>query len=116
VRKAAPEIAVSVGRSSGGGRPYRLASSGNATGGNRIRTQRVRGLGLNCVALDPRIGARMMHSVSVPHLRFDHHANISVFFDPSMSDDERRERLYQGDVFVFFRTASSAGDPQILDA
>jgi hypothetical protein len=34
-------------------------------------------------------------------------ANISVFFDMSMSDDERRDRLYRGDIFVFSPTAAS---------
>jgi hypothetical protein len=34
-------------------------------------------------------------------------ANISVFFDVSMSDDERRDRLYRGDIFVFSPTAAS---------
>jgi hypothetical protein len=39
-------------------------------------------------------------------------ANISVFFDASMSDDERRDRLYQGDIFVFSPTAASR---QLID-
>jgi hypothetical protein len=34
-------------------------------------------------------------------------ANISVFLDVSMSDDERRVRLYGGDIFVFSPTAAS---------
>jgi hypothetical protein len=34
-------------------------------------------------------------------------ANISVFFDVSMSDDVLRDRLYRGDIFVFSPTAAS---------
>jgi hypothetical protein len=33
--------------------------------------------------------------------------NISVFFDTPMSDEERRSRLFQGDIFVFSPTAAS---------
>lgn len=34
-------------------------------------------------------------------------SNISVYFDSTMSDEERRERLYAGDIFVFSPTAAS---------
>ena len=27
--------------------------------------------------------------------------NISAFYDSPLSDDERRERLYKGDIFIF---------------
>src|SRR5262245_54211640 len=31
----------------------------------------------------------------------------SVFFDSSMADDERRDRLYKGDIFILSSTAST---------
>src|SRR4030088_3210228 len=34
-------------------------------------------------------------------------ANISVFYDSPMSDTERRDRLYAGDIFVFSPTPTS---------
>jgi hypothetical protein len=34
-------------------------------------------------------------------------ANTSVFFDSLMADNERRDRLYQGDIFVFSPTPAS---------
>jgi hypothetical protein len=34
-------------------------------------------------------------------------ANTSAFFDPMLPDDERRCRLYHGDIFVFSPTAAS---------
>ena len=34
-------------------------------------------------------------------------ANISVFYDSMMSDEERRGRLYAGDIFVFSPTSAS---------
>ena len=33
--------------------------------------------------------------------------NISAFYDSPMTDEERRERLYRGDVFIFSPTAGS---------
>ena len=33
--------------------------------------------------------------------------NISAFYDSPMSDDERRERVYQGDLFIFSPTPAS---------
>src|SRR2546423_9293554 len=32
---------------------------------------------------------------------------MSVHFDAQMSDDERRERLYAGDIFIFSETVNS---------
>ena len=32
---------------------------------------------------------------------------LSVHFDAPMSDDERRERLYAGDIFIFSATVNS---------
>jgi hypothetical protein len=34
-------------------------------------------------------------------------ANISVYYDSPMSDEERRGRLYAGDIFVFSPTPAS---------
>jgi len=34
-------------------------------------------------------------------------SNISVFFDSPMSDEERRQRLYAGDIFIFSPTPAS---------
>src|SRR6266516_1706474 len=32
---------------------------------------------------------------------------MSVYFDAQMADDERRERLYAGDIFIFSETVHS---------
>ena len=32
---------------------------------------------------------------------------MSVYFDAQISDDERRERLYAGDIFIFSETVNS---------
>ena len=33
---------------------------------------------------------------------------MSVYFDAQMSDDERREHLYAGDLFIFSATVHSS--------